>query len=467
MVRKHGMKSLRNKIILQYVLVIFITLVLLQGAVLVFINGYYYNGLEKSIATHIRVSTNFLERYFTYNYFTMNNIHSFILENFHYEPAELQILDRECRVTASTSGFDQNKVIKTPEVKRTIQSGKLEKWKGRDEETNEKIMAMSFPIQLHSKQNIIIRYVISTEKIENTLQNIFFRNLAVTASILIIVLGISIAFTRSLLTPIKEIIDASHKIAQGNFNFKLKENYDGEMGELASTVNYMAKEIQKTEKMQHAFIASVSHELRTPLTSIKGWSETMLIGDEMNDEEAKLAFKIISQESDRLIGLVEELLDFSRLQANQIVLHKTEISLGNTIQAVVSQLKAKAAKRQITLKTNIQANPIISVDENRIKQVLINLVHNAMKYSPPNSTVTVYTAENDEQFLITVEDKGIGIKSTNLEKVRDLFYQEDTKKEGMGIGLSITEQIVNLHQGKLLIDSELGKGTTITIVLPK
>lgn len=465
--RNYKVKSLRNKIILQYVLIVFITLSFLQGIFCIFMHSYYYDGIEKTIADHIKASSNLLERYYSNYYFSNKNILVFIRDNFEYDSFELQILDNDNQIISSTTGFTSKEKILTPEIEQAKKSHQLEKWVGINESTGEKVMALSYPLKYKTKSSYTLRYVVSMSEIDMILRRIYTNTILLSSGILIIVFGISLALTNSIFIPIKAVISASNKMARGNFDIKLQEDYEGEVGELARTINYMAQEIQKTEKLQNEFISSVSHELRTPLTSIKGWSETMLIGDQLNEEEAKFAFSIISKESDRLIGLVEELLDFSRFQSNQITLLKEKHYCKDILHGVVSQLQQKAKTRGITITYTADANPLVSIDENRIKQVLINIIHNAIKYSPENSLITLSTKETKEQFFIIIKDNGIGISDKDLKKVKQLFYQIDAKKDGLGVGLAISQQIMDLHGGKLLINSKLGQGTTITLILPK
>lgn len=288
--------------------------------------------------------------------------------------------------------------------------------------------------------------------------------------ILLICLLISLRFADSLIRPIQDLKKTANQLAQGNYNIKLENEklHDDEIGDLVRTFDHMAKEIDKTRKLKEEFISSVSHELRTPLTSIKGWSETL--GYEgISREELDLGLGIIQDETERLITLVEELLDFSRLASDRIRLQIDTVNVVKLAKDVVNQLGVKASEKNITLLTefNTKEREIADIqgDKNRLKQVLINLVQNALKFTEEGGYVVVRLSQGDEYTTFSVVDNGIGIKQENLDKVLEKFFQEDYHKSGSGIGLAISNEIVKLHKGKLILESQKGEGTCITFTL--
>jgi signal transduction histidine kinase len=240
---------------------------------------------------------------------------------------------------------------------------------------------------------------------------------------------------------------------------------DDEIGDLANTFMYMAQEIDKSEKLKDEFISSISHELRTPLTSIKGWSETLSF-DGITKEESALGLGIILDETERLINLVEELLDFSRLSSDRIKLKIDDTNLKHLIIGVLNQLKVKSSEKKIELVYEFEGDiKNIHADKNRLRQVLINLIQNAIKFSSENSKIEINLTQDEEYSKITVKDSGSGIEKENLEKVFDKFFQEDFNKSGSGLGLAISYEIVKLHLGEMTIDSVKGVGTVITFTL--
>ena len=228
----------------------------------------------------------------------------------------------------------------------------------------------------------------------------------------------------------------------------------------------MATEIDKTRRLKEEFISSISHELRTPLTSIKGWSETLGY-ENITRDELDLGLGIIQDETERLIKLVEELLDFSRLSSDRIRLQVDIVDVEALAKGVVNQLKVKAIENNIKLSSKFEVTDLNAIqgDKNRLRQVLINLIQNAIKFTPPEGEIDVIVSQNEEFTTIKVKDTGSGIKKENLEKVLDKFFQEDINKSGSGLGLAISNEIVKLHGGKMKIESEKDIGTTITFTL--
>ncbi|MDO7205312.1 HAMP domain-containing sensor histidine kinase [Paraclostridium bifermentans] len=217
----------------------------------------------------------------------------------------------------------------------------------------------------------------------------------------------------------------------------------------------MAKEIDKSEKLKEEFISSISHELRTPLTSIKGWSETL--GYEgIGKEELDLGLGIIQDETERLIKLVEELLDFSRLSSDRIKLQIDMVDIQQLAFGVVNQLKVKSQEKNISLSCEVEDTQMrpIQGDKNRLRQVLINLVQNSLKFTEENGYVKIVVHQEEDYTTISVVDNGEGIEEHNLEKVLDKFFQENYNKAGSGLGLAISNEIVKLHGGEMKIKSK-------------
>ena len=229
----------------------------------------------------------------------------------------------------------------------------------------------------------------------------------------------------------------------------------------------MADEIQNSEKMKNEFISSVSHELRTPLTAIKGWGETLVTLGAEDLGMMKKGMHVIIHETERLSDMVEELLDFSRIQNGRFTLVKTKMDILAELGDAVLIYTERARRDNMELIYHEPENvSYVFGDKNRLKQVFINIIDNALKYSDPGGTVTVTVTESDGYIVIVVKDTGIGISEKDLSKVTEKFYKADTTRRGSGIGLAVASEIVSLHEGTLHVDSKLGEGTTVTIKLP-
>ena len=227
----------------------------------------------------------------------------------------------------------------------------------------------------------------------------------------------------------------------------------------------MADELSNTESMKNEFISSVSHELRTPLTAIKGWSETLYDIDD--PETIKKGMRVITHETERLSHMVEELLDFSRMQNGRFTLMKSTMDILAELGEAVLIFQERAYREKIKIVYyEPDMLPFVFGDKNRIRQVFINIIDNAIKYSDPDDIVTIDAYEENNYIHITVSDTGCGISEADLPKVKTKFYKANHSRRGSGIGLAVADEIINMHGGRLLLSSEQDVGTTVKISLP-
>jgi signal transduction histidine kinase len=278
---------------------------------------------------------------------------------------------------------------------------------------------------------------------------------------------VSFFLANSIVKPLREVTKVAEKMADGQFKVRSQVKIDDEIKKLSDTLNYMAEEIIKKEQIKNDFISSISHELRTPLTAIKGWAIT-LKDDEFRDDELLMdGLEIIETESDRLSQMVEDLLDFSRFISGRIILQKEEFDIIKTMDMLGKQWSPRAKTNNINFVVELNTEPIYVIgDENRIKQVLINLLDNSFKFTNENGIVRLSAVKEVNQLIIEVEDNGIGIPEEDLPNIVEKFYKGKHSKSHSGIGLSICDEIVKLHDGKITIDSEVDKGTRIKVFLP-
>ncbi|MBT2643930.1 PAS domain-containing protein [Bacillus sp. ISL-41] len=231
-------------------------------------------------------------------------------------------------------------------------------------------------------------------------------------------------------------------------------------------------ELKKLEQIRKDFVANVSHELKTPITSIKGFSETLLDGA-MNDKDTLEAFlEIILKESDRLQLLIQELLDLSKIEQQGFRLTIGKVDLVKEANEVIEILKGKASQKDILLKLGQSGdNAVIEGDADRLKQVLINLVSNAITYTPNGGRVGISLSVQEDSVSVVVKDSGIGIEKSEITRIFERFYRVDRARSrnsgGTGLGLAIVKHIVEAHKGHIEVDSQIGKGTTFTIKLFK
>jgi two-component system phosphate regulon sensor histidine kinase PhoR len=231
-------------------------------------------------------------------------------------------------------------------------------------------------------------------------------------------------------------------------------------------------DIKKLENMRKDFVANVSHELKTPVTSIKGFSETLLDGA-MNDQKALKEFlNIILKESDRLQSLINDLLELSKIEKQDFKLNISQFDILLTLKDVITLLTNKAAEKNITFQLNCtKAEVVLEADMHRIKQVFINLIGNAISYTPKDGHVIINVQEIDNTVRLSIKDTGIGIEKHEIPRIFERFYRIDRARSresgGTGLGLAIVKHIIEAHRGKIKVTSELGKGSEFIIELNK
>ena len=464
-------EGLRKRVIKNYFIIIIITVTLFEGLFIFYIQNYYYDSVRQSLKAQVDYTNS------VYNT-SINNI-----ENTTFDEKISNILDKQ-RIGGSSKfatqvinkdkyiiidqyGIKKYDKIETEDVERALKGVKdLYPVTYKIDATNEHVMSVSVPIKINNVIEGAIRYTVSLTEVDATIFKLALGLILAGIFILIIAISLSLRFAETIIQPLIELKEFANELAHGNFSIKLKDTSisDDEIGDLAKTFVHMASEIDKSEKLKEEFISSISHELRTPLTSIKGWSETL--GYEgITRDELDLGLGIIQDETERLIKLVEELLDFSRLASDRIKLKIDTVDVKRLAIGVVNQLKVKSGEKDINLKADFETENIelIQGDKDRLRQVLINLVQNSMKFTEEGGFIHIIVSQDEEYTTIKVVDNGAGIEKENLEKVLDKFFQEDYNKAGSGLGLAISNEIVKLHGGEMTLNSKKGIGTSITV----
>ena len=251
-----------------------------------------------------------------------------------------------------------------------------------------------------------------------------------------------------------------------NRNLYSSEENKDEFEILYKDVENVLFELKASERIKNDFISSMSHELRTPLTAIKGWAETMKMGDVIDFSTVRRGLEVIIKETTRLSSLVNDLLDFSTLASGRLNLNKEKIDIVAEVEESVCIFKEKASMEQKTLKFNdSQTNIYVYGDKSRLKQVFINIIDNALKYTNEGGAINISVIKKDNVVNIEVVDNGCGIEKSQIPKVTQKFFKANTKS-GFGIGLSIVNDIVIAHNGTFKILSEKNFGTTVTVSLP-
>jgi signal transduction histidine kinase len=269
--------------------------------------------------------------------------------------------------------------------------------------------------------------------------------------------------------PLREMNRVALHIARGQFDQRVKVKSRDELGELGKTLNYMAQELAGMDQMRKDFVANVSHDLRSPLTSIHGFVRAFL-DDTIPNDRKRHYYSIMKEQTERMIKLVNDLLDMARIEAGQLEIRPVIFNLSELVRQVVARMEPEFMKKQVNVEMiSEEAQDIhICADPDRIDQVIVNLLQNAVQFSSPNSFVEVIL-KKEEQAVISIRDYGEGIRQEDIESIWERFYKADrarTKKVGTGLGLSIVKHILDLHQSPIHVKSEVGIGTIFTFTLP-
>lgn len=437
------------------------------------IKTYYYNSVESIVNSGASTSA---VTYFVNNIKQGNSLEasaSEYVDSFAYKDrVTLWIIDESGNVILSSSGFSVNDV-NMPDYEEAMSNDTgYAKHVGKIE-NGEKVMAVTRVITDSNGAKIgAIRSMTTIDDVDDQIGTFCF----LMAIAFIVIMGIIFFsnqfFIRSIITPVKEINEATKLIAQGNLDVRIEKQYNDEIGDLADSINAMATEINDADKMKNDFISTISHELRTPLTSIKGWGETLTYGNQNNlDELTQKGLRVIVKEAGRLEGFVEELLDFSRLQSGRMKLRLAKTDILAELDETLFTFRERAVREGYDVRTSVPEIPsIANADANRLKQVFMNILDNALKYSRPGSKIFVkaeFVKREDKPFVqIAIADQGCGISAEDLPHVKEKFYKANVSVRGSGIGLAVTNEIISLHGGSLDIDSVEGTGTLVTILLP-
>ena len=457
--------SIRNRIVLSFGAIVALTIVMIEIAFIVFISNYYYGGVEQILKDRVIVTSEFINSYAGYS--NAQGKARFLFENFLGESDKkflIQVLDKNGYVIMDSYGFSDIKEINTPDVEAAF-NNKFEAYINSDEETGEKMMSVSRPLMKYSLIDGAVRYTVSLEKIDDMIRTYSVASLFVSIALLLFLIIMAMLISKSIVNPIHKLTAVAREMADGDFEIRAEKYYEDEIGELADTLNYMAEEITRTDNVKKDFISSISHELRTPLTSIKGWGETLLLGSVEPESDTEVGLKIICSEAERLKDIVEELLDFSRLESRTMKVKKQIISPKRLVYSVYRQFIPRTKGIDFTCNL-LGMDTMVDGDANRLRQVFINLLTNSIKFIGEKGKISLTVEGFEDKVVITVEDNGIGISEKNLNRVKEKFFKENVNSPGSGIGLALVDEILKLHNSAMLIDSTLGVGTKITIIMP-
>ena len=461
-------RGLRQRWMFSAVLPILLLLVLAVALFSVGVQEYYYNAMRSGLESRARIAAETFTGYGVKSYSEYYRLASYSAETFEEKDTiELQFINTNGRVQVSSYGLTAGTLPGTSDVDSAI-GGKMASFQGRDPQTGENILAVSYPLFFNSRVVGVLRYVTSLREAQH---RVLVESLLASAAALVcmaLIAASNAIFINNVVQPVAVVSDAARRISGGSYGIMIENHYRDELGELVDNINDMSLKISQAEKIQQEFISSVSHELRTPLTAISGWAETLSVDPGSNLEQTKRGLGIILKESRRLTTMVEELLEFTKMQDGRFTLRVESVDLASELEdAIYTYFELfRQEGIEVSYKGPDEDVPLIVADSERMKQVFCNVLDNAAKHGGAGKRIDVSAACEDGKFVIRVRDYGPGIPEEELPFVKQKFYKGSSRARGSGIGLAVCDEIVRLHGGTFDIANAEGGGAVVTISLP-
>ena len=442
---------------------------------IVALSSYYYSCMRNGLEAQLKTTADFFETYISTSQEEFyGSVYSFTQNYEGKNDLELEFLSSSGEIISSSFGLASGSQPETADVTGALDQQKLTSFQGKDPQTGERILAVSIPVMAADGQVAGALRLVTSLRLANR-QILMWAGIIglIALFVMILIWGTGMYFIHSIATPVMEITETAKRIASGGYGTQIQakfaENND-EIGELARTINNLSLQISQTEKMQSEFLSSVSHELRTPLTAISGWGETLMTGDEMDPVETRRGIVTMLKETKRLTSLVEELLEFSRIQDGRFKLNVEISDLRGVFEDTIFMYGNRLRQEGIDLQYEASDEdiPEISCDPERMKQVFLNILDNAAKYGGDGGKIHCDIRVEGQQLAVRIRDYGPGIPEEELPLVKKKFYKGSSKARGSGIGLAVCEEIVSMHGGKLVIaNADDGEGgCEVTIYLP-
>ena len=465
------LRGLRNRWLQSGILLTAGIVVLFTVIVSLGIRSYYYNALRTGLTAKAQSASEFFTGYLSQTYGEYYQSAYRYTESFEDKDViGLQFINTRGVVEVSSYGFSAGTSPNTPDVETALTQKEIGTWTGRRDSTGERIMAVTAPL-LASDGSVVgaMRYVTSLQLVTRQIQKATALAACVALVVILAVVISNLYFIRTVTEPLVELTALARRIAEGSYGIQAQKKYDDEIGDLTDAINEMSVKIGESEKVQTEFISSVSHELRTPLTAITGWSETLAY-DEAITGDSRRGIAIISKESGRLTKMVEELLEFTRIQDGRFNLNVETLDVAGELEDAIFTYGKLLAQEGVTVDyaPPEEEVPFVLGDPERLKQVFLNLMDNAAKYGRTAGRISVTIGATGNWVVIRFRDYGPGIPEKELPFVKKKFYKGSGKERGSGIGLSVCEEIITRHKGRLELEnaSDGRTGLIATILLP-
>ena len=446
-----------------------VTMILIAVLVIlaVTLRSFYYSSMTENLSSEASKTAAEFNQYTRTAYRTAAQA---AVAEFEYSNLEIQFIEQSGAVLYTSYGVTSGTIPGTPDVTEAIEGRLTTVWTGRDPQTGERIMAVSAPVIYQGNYVVgAVRLVTSMVEVDYQIMLVVGASALIAMAILALVYFSNLYFVRSIVEPLASINETARLISDGSYGIQIDKKFDDEIGELTDTINNMSMKIRQAETTQSEFISSVSHELRTPLTAITGWAETLQSGELKNKLDVQKGMDIIVSEAHRLTAMVEELLEFSRMEDGRFTLAVEPLDLKAELEDAVYTYREFFRKEGIVLEyIDSDEDSEISIvgDPHRLRQVFCNLLDNAAKHGGTGERIDVTISEEYGWGIVKIRDYGAGIPVEELPHVKYKFYKGSSKARGSGIGLAVSDEIITRHEGALEIENADGGGCVAIIKLP-
>lgn len=386
----------------------------------------------------------------------------------------LIITNKDQVVIADSFSLLNGNKIQYDELSKIVETG-VEKAHGfyTIKQDGQDVQTVNYSSGIYSNGELIgiSLYVASFNDIRDKIFYIYM-NIGIIAFIGIIFVFILCLVSSSYITkPLNSFSTAIHNISNGNFNNYIEVKGKSEFAQLATTFNMMSKKLENTDRLRNEFVSNASHELRTPLSSMKILIQNMIFQDEIMTNEIRQEFLTdIDKEIDRLNSIIEDLLVLVQANNSKKAVKHEAIDMDDLLTHVTQRLKPLADKKAIQLHLDVEPDLILFGDTIKLQIAFSNLIDNAIKYNEENGNVWINAIKEENNVIVSIKDDGIGIPESDLLNIYDRFYRVDKARSrstgGTGLGLSLTQRIIHLHDGTISTKSKLNIGTEFNITLP-
>lgn len=463
-----GRPGLRRRWMVNSLTTVLVVMAFLVVAFSMFFSGYCYSGMRSGLENKAKAASDFFSSYATDESAYLSMANYYIADFDDRDRLELQFINTRGQVVLSSYGLTAGVSPGTTDIDSAITSQMVSSWVGKDADTAERIMAVSSPIIHNGEVRGVMRLVTSLALVDRQILVVACAALLLGAAVVVLVYLVNMYFIKSIIDPVTRITETARSIAAGRYGIQIEKSHDDEVGALIDAINNMSAKISQTEKMKSEFISSVSHELRTPLTAINGWSETLLTGEITDSASIHKGLSIIAGEGKRLSKMVEELLEFSRIEDRRFTLNVVPVDIQAEFEDAIFTYHQFYRKKNIQLEYQDTAGELdpIPGDPERLRQVFSNLLDNAAKHGGENQLIQARLDVEDGMVVIRIRDHGPGVAEKDLPHVKEMFYKASSKVRGNGIGLAVCDEIVTLLGGSLEIANAVGGGCQVTVRLP-